>query len=53
MISERERTSLLTYLTDPENVFNLTFVFLISYYSVLMQTGLGDDERFRIGCAFT
>eukprot|EP00804_Cyclotella_cryptica_P026134 CCRYP_013020-RB/>CCRYP_013020-RB protein AED:0.41 eAED:0.41 QI:1339/1/1/1/1/1/7/86/517 len=53
MISVREHTSLMAYLRDLENFFNLTFVFLISYYSVLMQTGLGDDERFRIGCAFT
>jgi hypothetical protein len=53
MISVREQTTVFAYLSDPENALNLTFVFLISYYSVLMQTGLGDDERFRTGCAFT
>lgn len=52
-ISVKEQTSVTAYIGDPENFLNLTFVFLISYYSVLMNTGWGNDERFQIGCAFT
>lgn len=52
-ISVKEQTSVTAYIGDPENFLNLTFVFLISYYSVMMNTGWGNDERFQIGCAFT
>jgi hypothetical protein len=53
MISVKESTSIMGYIADPENFLNLTFVFLVSYYSIMMNTGFGDDERFQIGCAFT
>lgn len=52
-ISVKEQTSITGYLGDPENFLNLTFVFLISYFSVMMNTGWGNDERFQIGCALT
>lgn len=53
MISVRSQTTVLAYLFDPENMLNLSFVFLTIYYSILMQTGMGDDVRFRTGAAFT
>lgn len=53
MISVRTQTTVFAYLADLENLLNLSFVFLITYYSILMQTGLGNDERFRTGATFT
>mmetsp|Transcript_17798 Transcript_17798/g.37141 ORF Transcript_17798/g.37141 Transcript_17798/m.37141 type:complete len:913 (-) Transcript_17798:754-3492(-) len=53
MISVRSQTTVLAYVFDPENMLNLSFVFLTIYYSILMQTGLGNDERFRTGASFT
>jgi len=53
MISTHSQTTVLTYLMDPENMLNLAFVFLTLYYTVLMVTGMGDDNQFRTGCAFT
>jgi hypothetical protein len=51
-ISVKESMSITGYIGDPENFLNLAFVFLISFYSVMMNTGWGNDERFQIGCAF-
>ena len=53
MISVRQQTTVLKYLTEPENMLNLSFVFLNMYYTILMSTGAGDDNSFRTGCAFT
>ncbi|KAL7472208.1 hypothetical protein ACHAXS_012526 [Conticribra weissflogii] len=53
MISVRSQTTVLAYVFDPENMLNLSFVFLTIYYSILMQTGMGNDERFRTGASFT
>ena len=52
-ISVKESLSIMAYIGEAENFLNLTFVFLISYYSVMMNTGWGNDERFQIGCAIT
>ena len=52
-ISVKESMSVTGYIGDPENFLNLLFVFLIGFYSVLMNTGWGNDERFQLGCAFT
>jgi hypothetical protein len=51
MVSVRNQTTFLAYLLDPENMINFAFIFLTVYYTILMHTGLGDDERFRVGCA--
>ena len=53
MISVRSQTTVIAYLLDPENILNLAFVFLTTYYTILMQTGSGNDERFRTGAALT
>ena len=53
MISVRNQTTIFAYLADSENLVNASFIFLTVYYTILMQTGWGDNERFRIGCAFT
>jgi hypothetical protein len=53
MISVRNHSTIFAYLADSENLINFTFIFLTVYFTVLMQTGLGDNERFRVGCAFT
>jgi hypothetical protein len=53
MISVRKQTTIVSYLFDPENIRNLVFIFLTVYYTILMNTGLGNDDRFRVGCAFT
>jgi hypothetical protein len=53
MISVRTQTTVFAYLADLENLLNLSFVFLITYYSILMQTGMGNDQRFRTGATFT
>mmetsp|Transcript_36082 Transcript_36082/g.85994 ORF Transcript_36082/g.85994 Transcript_36082/m.85994 type:complete len:799 (+) Transcript_36082:146-2542(+) len=53
MISVRQQTTVIKYLTEPENALNLSFVFLNMYYTILMSTGAGDDNSFRTGCAFT
>mmetsp|Transcript_27045 Transcript_27045/g.64978 ORF Transcript_27045/g.64978 Transcript_27045/m.64978 type:complete len:847 (+) Transcript_27045:58-2598(+) len=53
MISVRSQTTVLAYLMDPENMLNLAFVFLTMYYTILMQTGTGNDENFRTGAALT
>ena len=44
MISVRQQTTVLKYLTEPENMLNLSFVFLNMYYTILMSTGAGDDN---------
>lgn len=53
MISVRSQTTIVAYLLDPENLLNLSFVFLTLYYTVLMATGMGNDDRFAAGAAFT
>ncbi|KAL7542183.1 hypothetical protein ACHAWF_007110 [Thalassiosira exigua] len=53
MISVRNQTTVLAYLADLENILNLSFVFLTTFYTIQMQTGTGDDNRFRIGAALT
>ena len=53
MISVRSQTTVAAYLLDAENLLNLAFVFLTLYYTILMGTGLGNDERFRTGAAIT
>ena len=53
IISVRNQTTIFAYLLDSENAVNFAFIFLTVYYTILMQTGLGDNERFRVGCAFT
>ena len=39
------------YLYDRSNYVNLVFVFLVFFWSIRMQTGSGDDDKFRIGAA--
>lgn len=53
MVSVRSQTTVIAYLSDPENMLNLSFVFMTMYYTILMQTGMGNDERFRTGAAIT
>lgn len=45
MISVRSQTTVIAYLLDPENCLNLAFVFLTMYYTIMMGTGLGNDDR--------
>jgi hypothetical protein len=52
-ISVRQQTTILAYLTDPENAVNLAFVFMTTYFTICMQTGMGDDNRFRQGAGIT
>jgi len=53
MISIRAQTTITAYLVQPENLLNLSFVFLTMYYTILMQMGLGDDNSFRTGASVT
>mmetsp|Transcript_3867 Transcript_3867/g.8515 ORF Transcript_3867/g.8515 Transcript_3867/m.8515 type:complete len:866 (-) Transcript_3867:203-2800(-) len=53
MISVRTQTTIMAYLLSPENMLNLAFVFLTMYYTILMQTGLGNDLSFRTGASIT
>mmetsp|Transcript_16091 Transcript_16091/g.34795 ORF Transcript_16091/g.34795 Transcript_16091/m.34795 type:complete len:875 (-) Transcript_16091:338-2962(-) len=53
MISVRSQTTVLAYVLDPENMLNLAFVFFTLYHTILMLTGMGNDDRFRYGAAFT
>jgi len=53
MISVRTQTTIFAYLLQAENMLNLAFVFLTMYYTILMQTGLGDDNSFRTGASIT
>ena len=53
MISVRSQTTVIAYMLDPENLLNLAFVFMTMYYAILMGTGLGNDQRFQTGAAFT
>jgi len=53
MISVRQQTTIIRYLADPENLLNLSFVFLTMYCTVLMNTGSGDDDQFRNVAAIT
>ncbi len=53
MVSVRQQTTIIAYLADPENAVNLAFVFMTTYYTICMQTGMGDDNRFRQGAGMT
>ena len=53
MVSVRQQTTVIAYLADPENAVNLAFVFMTTYYTICMQTGMGDDNRFRQGAGIT
>eukprot|EP00985_Skeletonema_marinoi_P022421 scaffold14308_cov138-Skeletonema_marinoi.AAC.5 len=53
MISVRQQTTIISYLADPENAVNLAFVFMTTYFTICMQTGMGDDNRFRQGAGIT
>jgi hypothetical protein len=53
MISVRESTTVLAYLLDPENLINLSFIFLTMYVTVLMQTGMSNDDNFAGAVAAT
>ena len=37
------------WLHDPNNYFNVAFVFLMLFWAIRMQTGTGETESFRIG----
>jgi hypothetical protein len=52
LISVGNHMTIFAYLLDAENLVNFVFILLVVYYTVLMQTGLGDAEHFRIGAAF-
>ena len=41
------------WVYDASNWLNLVFVFLILFWTVWMDTGMGDDRRFRIGAALS
>lgn len=53
MVSVRAQTTVLAYLADSENLLNLLFVFLTTYYTILTGTGGGSDDRYRVGAAVT
>jgi hypothetical protein len=53
MVSVRQQTTIISYIADPENAVNLAFVFMTTYYTICMQTGIGDDNRFRAGASMT
>lgn len=53
MVSVRQQTTIISYLVDPENATNLAFVFMTTYFTICMQTGIGDDNRFRQGAGIT
>ena len=53
MVSVRQQTTIIAYLADPENAVNLAFVFMTTYFTICMQTGMGDDNRFRQGAGIT
>ncbi|KAL7536478.1 hypothetical protein ACHAXR_007201 [Thalassiosira sp. AJA248-18] len=53
IISVRTQTTVIAYLADAENMLNLSFVFLTMYYTILMQTGMGNHANFRTGAALT
>jgi hypothetical protein len=42
-----------TWLWDPTNALDVTFIFLVVYWSILMQYGMGDKDQFRTGTALT
>jgi ankyrin repeat protein len=42
-----------TYLADATNLIDILYIGLILYWTVLMQTGTGNDEVFRMGTALT
>lgn len=39
------------YLYDPSNAVNVTFVFIIYFWTIRMNTGTGDRDSFRVGAA--
>jgi len=53
LISIGNQMTIFDYFLDAENLVNFVFICMTVYYTVLMQTGLGDAEHFRIGAAFT
>ena len=53
MVSVRQQTTIISYLADPENAINLAFVFMTTYFTICMQTGMGDDNRFKQGAGIT
>mmetsp|Transcript_50526 Transcript_50526/g.152217 ORF Transcript_50526/g.152217 Transcript_50526/m.152217 type:complete len:851 (-) Transcript_50526:98-2650(-) len=42
-----------TWLYDPTNWLDVAFIALVVVWSVLMQTGLGNDDTFRTGTALS
>lgn len=45
--------SLNIWLYDPSNHLNVAFVFLVTYWTIRMDTGGGGDNEFRIGAAIS
>jgi len=41
------------WLYHPTNWVNVVFIFVLFFWTIRMQTGAGDDERFRWGTAFS
>lgn len=41
------------WLYDASNYLNVAFVFLIFFWAIRMDTGTGNDDRFRIGAAIS
>jgi hypothetical protein len=37
------------WLYDPSNYLNIAFVFVVLYWTIHMNYGLGDNDRFRVG----
>ncbi|KAL7551087.1 hypothetical protein ACHAWF_014305 [Thalassiosira exigua] len=44
MILVRSQTTFFAYLSDPENMVNLAFIFMTMSYTIIMQTGTGNDD---------
>lgn len=53
MISVRAQTTLFQYLSDVENLLNLSFVLMLVYHAILMNSGRGNDNHFAPGAAIT
>lgn len=53
MISLISLKSFHIWVYDSSNWLNVIFIILVLYWTILMQTGGGDNEAFRIGTAVT
>lgn len=53
MVSLISLKSFHIWVYDPSNWLNVIFIILVLYWTILMQTGGGDNNTFRVGSAVT